>query len=298
MSDQRLQDALGRWLRRQLERGITIGEDVLDYLEATFGKRDLAAVVADEDASEVDSLLELLFYPDTGLQLKFEDRWGRESYSEGDRDAIVDGLCSDPPIAHLDLPDTGVTLTLPVPCFACRTFVDRLHICHKLHPNLDEVLEGLPKSENLLMTRVQLRNARLKWHDDQVVLMDKFLTRMPSPSRTFSTDLEYLISILAEMSKGDDGYGFLTGKKLFYFKALCNAEDFERKRAASNMEIMMMSGARSAHGSIEEWRRLMRRVDRICRAVYGRTEFFQQPDSRHIDLQENENIQDMIKRLS
>jgi hypothetical protein len=284
MSDQGTQDALGRWLRRQLEHGITVSEDVLDYLASTFGTRDLAAVAADADASEADSLLEMLFYPDSHLLLKFEARWGRESFSGRNREAIIDALCSHPPTAHLDLPDAGSPLDLPVPAFACRAFVERLHICRGLHPDLDDILEAHPKSGDLLMIRVRLRHARLKWHDDQVALMGKFLNRMPASSQTFLTDLEFLISILPEMSGGDDGHTFLTGKKLFYFKALCGAEAFERKRAAGNMEILMLSGARSAHGNIEEWRQLMRRIDRICKALYGRTKHFQPPDGRHFDL--------------
>lgn len=298
MSDQKPKEALGRWLRRQLEHGVNITEEVFGYLEATFGTRDLAAVLADEDASEVDSLLELLFYPDTDLQLKFEARWGRESFSEQDRKAIVDTLCGDPPQAHLALPGAEFPLSLPVPAFACRTFVERLRICRKLPPRLDKILEARPEAEADMMTRVQLRNSRLTWHDDQVALLEQFLTRMPAASRNFSADLGFLISILPEMSKGDDAYAFLVGKKFFYFKALCSAEDFERKRAASNMEIMMMSGARCAHGNVEEWRRLMRQVDRICRALFGRTEFFQQPDSRYINLRENGTIRDVIQKLS
>lgn len=298
MSDQKSKDALSRWLRRQLEHGITVTEEVFGYLEATFGTRDLAAVVADEDASEVGSLMELLFYPDIDLQLKFEVQWGGESFSEDDRDAMVHALCGDLPVARLRLPGAQAPLLLPVPPFTCRTFVERLHICRKIHPRLDKILAASPHGQAGTMTRVQLRNARLVWHGHQVALMEQFLTRMPASAQNFSTDLEFLISILAEISEREDGYAFLTEKKFFYFKSLCSAEDFERKRTASNMEIMMLSGARSAHGNIDEWRMLMRRIDRICQALFGRTAFFQQPDSRHIDLQDSENIQDVIQKLS
>lgn len=70
---------------------------------------------------------------------------------------------------------------------------------------------------------------------------------------------------------------------VFYFNAPCDGKAFERMRAASNMEILMLSGARSAHGNIEEWRGLMRRIDPICEAFFGRTERFQPPDGRQID---------------
>jgi len=298
MPDQDLRNELGQWLQRQLEQGIVVGGEVVDYLEATFGTRDLAAVLADEDSSEVDSLLELLFYPDAGLQLKFEGQWGRQTIAESDRDAIIDALCAKSPIAQLELPETGSPLTLAVPDFVCQTFVHRLNMCQTLHPKLANLLDDRPMGEANLLPRVQLRNARLAWHDDQVAMLELFLNKMPAQNKSITSDLQFLISILPEMATGDDPYTFLTGKKFFYFKALCSAEDFERKRTASNMEIMMMSGARSAHGSIEEWRDLMRSIDRICQALFGRTEFFQQPDNQTFDLQESRDLQDVVRKLS
>jgi len=297
MSDHRLQDALGQWLRRQLEVGISVTEEVLDYVEATFGTRDLTAVLADEDSGEVDSLLELLFYPDTSLQMAYETQWGRETFTENDVIAVTDALCATPITARLRRPDNGTAITLPVPEFACRTFVQRLRIGHKIHPDLANIMDNRTK-DNSMKIRVQLRNARLVWSKHQITLMTLFLTHIPSQAKNLLTDLDFLISILPEMAAGDDAYTFLTGKKFFYFKSLCSAEDFERKRTASNMEIMMMSGARSAHGNIEEWRQLMRRVDRICQALFGRTEFFQQPDTQTIDLQDSKDMQDVVHKLS
>ncbi len=298
MSNRKSQDALGQWLRRELEEGIAVTEAVLDYLEATFGSRDLAAVLADGDSAEVDSLLELLFYPDIEFQKAFEAHWGRETFTRSDEKAVADNLCAATPTARLMIPDADGSLSVRVPDFACRTFVSRLRISRKLHRDLAGILEGRPEDDQGLMLRVQLRNARLAWHDHQVALTALFLTRMPACTGTVPADLDFLISILPEMGAGDDAYAFLSGKKFFYFKSLCSAEDFERKRTASNMEIMMMSGARSAHGNIEEWRQLMRRVDRICQALFGRTEFFQQPDSRTIDLQDSRNLQAVIQKLS
>ena len=298
MSDRNLQEALGQWLRRQLEEGIGVTEEVLDYLESTFGTRDLEAVLADDDSGEVDSLLELLFYPDISFQMAFEAKWGQKTISENDTDAVADTLCAVPPTARLRPPYTGTTLSLQVPDFACRAFVQRLRMCRKLHPDLAAILDNRPEDDDSLLTRVQLRNARLEWRDHRVDLMAQFLTRMPAQTKTFSDDLDFLVNILPEMAAGDDAYTFLTGKKFFYFKSLCSAEDFERKRSASNMEIMMLSGVRSAHGNIEEWRQLMRRVDRICQALFGRTEFFQQPDSQTIDLQDGKDLEDVVHKLS
>jgi hypothetical protein len=196
------------------------------------------------------------------------------------------------------LDENGLEVSLAVPSFACRTFVERLNICRQPPEQLAQLLDADDLDDMELAIRVQLRNAGLSWHQDQVALIHLFLTRMQSSSPAIESDLAFLISILPELASGGDAYAFLIAKKFFYFQSLCRAEDFERKRMASNMEIMMMSGARSAHGSIHEWRQCMRRIDRICQALFGRTQFFQQPDSQCIDLQDGLNMQDVVRKLS
>lgn len=298
MTDQTKQMALSRWICNELKDGISLTQDVLIYLDATFGTRDLPSVLADADAGEIDSLLELLFFPDTALQVRYEARWAREHFSEQDKDAVIELLCTALVEADIRLPDTGLHIFIPVPAFILRTFVERLNICWQPSARLAQAVDLNCPDEIGLKTRVQLRNARLAWHEDHISLICLFLSQMAAQSETFESDLDFLISILSEMTAGSDPFAFLIGKKFFYFQSLCKAEDYESKRLSSNMEIMMMAGARSAHGSIDQWRQSMRRIDRICQALFGRTQFFQQPDSQCIDLQNGLNMQDVVRKLS
>lgn len=294
MADQTKQMALSRWIRNELKNGISMTDDVLIYLDTTFGTRDLLCVVADADDSEVDSLLELLFYPDTALQLRYEARWAREHFSKQDKEAVIELLCATPVEADIRWPDTGLPIAIPVPAFVLRTFVERLNICRQPSARLAQAVDLNCPDEIGLKTRVKLRNARLAWREDHLSLICLFLSHMAARSDTFESDLDFLISILSEMPVGSDPYAFLIAKKFFYFQSLCKAEEYERKRLSSNMEIMMMAGARSAYGSIDQWRRSMRRIDRICQALFDRTRFFRHPDSQCIDRQDALNMQDVI----
>lgn len=298
MIDQTQHKALSRWITGELEDGIGLTDDVLNYLDATFGTEDLSSVLADADDSEVDSLLELIFYPDVTLQLRYEARWGREIFTENDRETVMALLCAAPVVAGITLPGTQQKISIPVPTFASRSFVQRMNICWQPPAELAQAIEKHCTEDDGLMTRVQLRNARLNWHEAQISLMNRYLSLLPTEYETFASDLDFLISILSELTCGGDSYTFLIDKKFFYFQSLCSAEDYERKRMSSNMEIMMMSGARSAHGSIDQWRQFMRRIDRICQALFGRTQFFQQPDSHCVDLQNGLNMQDVTRLLS
>lgn len=265
-----------------MEQGIVVGDDLLHYLDATFGTQDLPSVLADADSGEIDSLLELLFFPDHKLQVAFEAQWGNDVFSELDRDAVIEMLCATPLIAEVGLPGLQHKCTVSVPAFVLQTFVQRLNVCRRPPRILIHTIDQHCREETGLAVRVQLRNAGLAWHRDHIALLEQFIAHMPAQSKTFHADLSFLISILSELSAGQDQYAFLVDKKFFYFMYLCRAEDFERKRRSSNMEIMMMQGDRFIHAGMDEWRQCMRRIDRICRALFGRTEFFQQPDSQYI----------------
>ena len=276
MADPTRQMALTQWIRNELINGIVLTDDVLYFLEATFGTRDLPAVLVDADGCEIDSLMELLFFPDAALKERYEAHWGCELFSAQDQDRVIASLCGTPVVAQVSLPETDITVSIPVPMFAIRSFVERLNICW--HPP-----DQLSLGEVEVKTRVQLRNARIAWNKDHVALVSLFLSKMPAAD-TSASDLDFLLSIVAEMPDYGDAYAFLIDKKYFYFKSLCNAEEFDRKRLISNMEILMLSGTRSAHGSIDEWRQYMRRVDRICQNLFGRTQFFHQPDHQGLDI--------------
>ena len=297
MTEQRTA-ALSRWIQTEIEGGLALTADVLNYLEATFGTADLRDVLQQADSSEIDSLLELIFYPDRSHQVRFEAKWGRQSFTEQERDTVTRLLCRAAPVAQLALPDSPVNIAIPAPEFALHAFVRRLNMCWQPAPELDQALDTCCPGEKALRLRVAMRNARLAWHRDQVTLVCLYLRKMPLDAETLLSDLQFLLSLLCEFPAESDPYTFLIGKKFFYFKSLCSAEEYERRRSTSNMEIMMMQGARSAHGSIDQWRQDMRSIDRICQALFGRTQFFQQPDSHCIDLQSGSSIADISKVLT
>lgn len=216
------------------------------------------------------------------MQLAFEARWGREGFRAQDRDIVIEMLCAAPLIAEVGVPGMQHKCAVSVPAFVLQAFVQRLNVCRRPPRTLIHAIDQHCREGTGLAVRVLLRNAGLAWHQNHIALVEHFVARMSAQSETFHADLSFLISILSELSAGQDHYAFLVDKKFFYFSSLCSAEDYERKRRSSNMEIMMMQGARSIHTGIDEWRQCMRRIDRICRALFGRTEFFRQPDSQYI----------------
>jgi len=301
MNDHALQTALIQWIQGVFQEGLVLGAEVVHFMEATFGTRDLDAVLSETSDGEIDSLLELLCYPDRQLQARFESQWGHFAFTADDLAAVVDLLGATALRTDITSPDGTLLASIAIPPFALEAFVQRLKITWQPPPRLARALEQHHPDQRGLAVRVHLRNAGLAWHEDQSRLMELYLCKMPAESEHFENCLTFLISILSELVPGSGGYDFLIAKKFSYFQSLCRAEDFERKRQSSNMEIMILQGARAAHGSIEEWRRCMRRIDLICQALFDRTQFFQQPGEHCLEVENVDTarqIQDVMRLLS
>lgn len=294
---------LAQWLRIQLETELPVGADVHDFMKATFGTLHLEQILANTDDSETDSLLELIFFPDSTFQTLFETRWGHLVFSSDDRQAVIADLSARPLRAALRLPGRCDLYGCPVPEFALENFVQRLNITWQPQPELNQALQQHLTRDQRTTARVLLRHAQIAWHDQQVQLAALFVRHMPAQAPDYPQCLEFLLSIASELGHSQDLYAFLAAKKLFYFQSLCKAEDFERRRSTTNMEILMLQGERAAHGDIDQWRRWMRMIDRVCLALFERTEFFHQPTEHSFDLQPDSagagpSVQSVIRILS
>ena len=294
--------ALANWLKNLLQEGILISHEITAFTEATFGTTDLSALLNDTSSDELDSLMELIFFPDLHTQMRFEHQWGDSAFTSADVGWIIDHLSVSPlrvPLA--DSASGGRPLIIEAPDYAIDAFVRRLNITYQPNARLVQVLQDHYHGDQRLVLRVRLRNARLKWTGEQIELLRGFLSAMPASRLDVDDLLVFLVSLMDDLVPGIDPFEFLVGKKRFFFQSLCKAEDFERQRQASNMETMMLKGARSAHGSIAEWRQWMRKVDQVCQAIFGRTQFFQQPAEQDIDIHNKnskETMQDVMRVLS
>ena len=282
---------LACWVQQHLKTGLALNDNVLGYMEVTFGSTDLALILAEADSSEIDSLLELVFYPDTELQMQFESLWGHTVFSADDQAALIALLQNDPLQVPIHQPSQAPAIRLRVPDFAIEAFMKHLNITWQPPIELAQILENHLSNRLLRRTRVHLRNSVLTWQPHQVLLMRLLVTHMANQD-DYEACLTFMLSILDEFEPRMQPYAFLAAKKFFYFQSLCRAEDFERKRQTSNMEILILQGERFAYGSIEEWRGKMQRIDRICQALFGRTEFYRQPLEQCLDVRKSDDGQD------
>lgn len=301
MHGRNLHTDLVQWIRAAFQEGLVLTADVARYMESAFGTQNVGDVLANVPDSESGPLLELLCFPDRELQLRFESRWGDNAFTADDQRAIIAKL-GRTPLSTVIRSTSGALLgAIEIPPFVLETAIQRLRITWQPPPRLTRALARHCPPERRPAIRVTLRNTGLPWHPAQLRLMELFLSKMPVESDGFEECLSFLISILSELMPACGIRDFLFAKKLFYFKALCRAEDFERRRRSSNMEIMILQGARAAHGDAETWRNGMRTIDTICHALFGETRYFQRPGQDCLNVKNGPiqgQIQDVIRLLS
>ena len=296
-----LQTALVEWIDGIFQEGIVLTEAVTRFMEATFGCRDVAGVLASENDSELDSFIDLLCYPDFDTQIRYESVWGNHNFDMDDQNEVIRQLCTEPRQTDIVSASGTILCAIMIPSFAVEAFVRRLNINRTIPAELSAKLALQAANAACLRIRVHLRNADLPWHADQIRLLDRYLSKTPADTENFEGGFTFLLSIISELMPGQDGFEFLIAKKFLYFQSLCRAEDFERKRLSSNMEIMMLQGERAVHGSIETWRTNMRQIDMICQAVFGSTRFFRQPAMQELDITGKctaRSIDDILRLLS
>lgn len=273
------------WVRQVFGAGFHLDSEHLATMEASFGIADPADLSADPLSSDAASFLDLLFFPDRSVRETFETRWGDQTFPAGAVRAVLDALAHPSPVTILYIEGRNPSVALTVDEDAVAGFVQRMNIDWRPPGTLREVLESRLAAPPRIRVRAALRQTRLGWHENQVAMLDLFLSRFGVAQDDFEACLTFLLSILDPLAPGDDLFGFLIAQKHFYFQSLCRAEEFERRRQSANMETLILQGERAAHGSIQEWRELMRRVDRICTALFGQTRFFQQPMARQVSLE-------------
>lgn len=294
--------------------GFTLNADARHYVESTLavsGPEAIGAVLGDDTDCEKDSLVELIFFPDEAQQCRLEALLEKEDFQPTDERAVLDRLYAKPQETRVFYPPAQDPLLLAVPRDAAAKFIARVRIGKKLDARLIAAIDrSLPEAAgvvpaaapawNAARVKVTLRNARFTATDKRVDFLSRFFEKIPSTSWDFGRCLRFLLDFLDALPEDGDLYPALMDKKRVYFSNRQRAERLERLLAQNNMETLMLQGVRIPHISITECVKAMGIIDRISRAVFGKTEFFDpigdpsgQPNYLVV-----EDIEDFIQRTS
>ena len=284
-------------------RGIDLSDDVVHYIDSTFSNPSidkLQAILADDVDCEGDTLMDLLFFPDEFCQIRLEETLERCKPRREDEDRLVAYLRREPLQASFRFKDDRGTLKLQIPTEVIRPFVTRLKICKHLDAGLIESIRNYGDEQNTNCFKVKIRNSQFSSSDSKTEFLRRFFDQIGAGSNDIFECLDFILGFLDEIKADNDIYQALMAKKKFYFISLQKAQKMEARMEKHNIETLLMQGERVVLIDKTDARKKMQIIDRISRALFGKTEYFEQPvsDDTQIDVGSPEDIKSIVKNLS
>ena len=290
-------------IKHILGEGVDLSEDVVHYIDSTFSNptvKELETILADDANCEKDTLLELLFFPGESMQIQLEKTLERHKPQNEDKNKILACLCADPLQVEFRFEDDRGTLKLPIPEDIARQLIARLNISKHLDARLIESIVDYGDDPNCNRFKVKIRNSRFSPTGEKTGFLCQFFNKIGSQSNDIVECLEFVLAFLDEIPKDGDIYQALMAKKKFYFISLQKAKKMDDRLEKHNIETLMSQGERVMLIDQADARKKMQIIDRISRAVYGKTEYFEQPvsDEKQFEVGSPEDIRSMVKKFS
>ena len=296
-------EVLAAEIKKILSTGIDLSEDVVHYIDSTFSNptiEELQAILADDANCEKDSLIELLFFPDESYQIQLEEILEQHRHQDEDKNKILTYLCQDALQVTFRFVDDRGALKLQIPEEVIHQFLVRLKISKHLDANLIESIRNYGDAQNTNHFKVKIRNSRFSPSDSITGFLCRFFEKIGSSSNDIFECLEFVLGFLDEIKKDGDIYQALMAKKKFYFISLQKAQKMDARLEKNNIETLMAQGERVALIDQADIRKKMLIIDRISRAVFGKTEYFDQPvsDETQMAVGSTENVKSIMKYFS
>jgi hypothetical protein len=290
-------------IRKVLGNGITLGGDVVHYIDSTFSNpniEELEAILLDDSNCEKDSLMELLFFPDESMQFELEEMLENLQLGNLDEDKVGDALCREPLRVNMRLPRDRGSIDLELPHEVIPGFITRLNISKHLNTKLREVINKYADEGAGNGYKVKIRNSRFLPGEKKIHFLGDFFEKLAPQSHDFNICLDFALAFLDEMNQDQDLYPALMAKKRFYLRSLQKAKKLENQLQKSNLETLLSQGKRVILVDQTDARKKLLIIDRISRAIFGKTEYIDDldPDGNPIEFRSDQDIQDIIKSLS
>ncbi len=290
-------------IKKILSKGIELSNDVVHYIDSTFSNptiEELQDILHDDSNCEKDSLMELLFFPDESMQLQLEEMLECLQLGKQDEKKVLHTLCRESLQVNMRLPKDRGSLNLILPHEVAPGFIARLHISKHLDGKLREVINKDAGEDAGKRYKVKIRNSRFSPGEKKIQFLCDFFEKLEHQSHDFNICLDFALSFLDELKEDQDLYQALMAKKRFYLRSLQKAKQLETQLQKNNLETLLSQGKRVILIDQADARKKMLIIDRISRAIFGKTEYFEDlhPGGNAIELRSDHDIQDIIRTLS
>jgi hypothetical protein len=279
-SDDTHLNLLARTLRAYLSRPqrLDLDADAAAFVTATYGSVDiktLGELLSEADASESETLLEFLLFPDAEFQHRIEPLLTRLPSTHALERCLQEQLLEPPIELTIQLAGSEPRLTLPLPKDLLLRFLTRLRVAQSWPSSLDRGIDARLPADDGIRVRVMLRNGPKDLGPTFAEFCVALLRKLPSHHRDFWPALDLVIQLAAELETASDPFILLTRHKQLAFQMVEQQRELEHRLQTSTIEILLGLGQRVPPLARVEAQRRMRIIDTVCQAVYGRTTYFQ-----------------------
>ena len=271
-----LADTIAALLRHRIQAG----PGVIEYINSIYGNPDIGEIqslINEHDSSERESLVELLLFPDESIQVRLEDLLQQHTYTAEDVAVVATELVDRNIPATVSLGDTGRKLHVRVDRTALEPFLTRLNIDYSLDPQLDRTMTDNLTAAQRIAAAVRFRNARLQPTDRLRDFLQRYIGAMHADP-FFLEGLDFLLGFVQEIRGDADLYEAMMRKKRKCWHHLNRIEAVEDRIRKTNVETLLAQGERVGYIDRRRTRKIIAAVDRICLAVYGKTESVESED--------------------
>jgi hypothetical protein len=270
---------LAQHLIAHYKTGVHLEVAILSFIRSTFGTEriaELERLLDDDDESQRETLMVLLFSPDSFLQLAVEPLLFQARFTKDDQVALAAQLAAALPTVAIEVPDQQGRLTLPAPAWAWRQLVEGLNITWKMPASVARAIATHIPDSSKNKVRVVLRNISFSSNREGIDACARLMAAYRQFDAHFEIYLDFFGNFLGQLSTGDNVHTALMKTRRHYQRGYHQAQRFETLRTTHNIETLMLQGITAPAMGTDQARRMMIMIDNIAFALYGQIAPFEE----------------------
>lgn len=250
--------------------GFILDTGTRQYIETCLSGiclEEVARRICDKPDLDDASLMDLVFFPNEGLQRRLEPLLERQPFNRDDERAVVALLEAHLVQTTLYDPESRRVVSLRVPSPVFSPFVRRLNISRSIPPGLTRTISAIYSTETATRLKVMLRNTRVSFSIPVADFLTAFMKGTDAGDTEFNACFELMLTVLEEQEIDSDPFHILRLKTDALRKARDAALQFELQLLRSNMETLMQLGIRAPEISAAEADKKIVLLEHIGRAA-------------------------------
>jgi hypothetical protein len=261
-------ELLADQIAKILSAEIVLDKRTMDFIDATLAAPSadaLAEILSDSENSEADAVYQLLFFPDESIQERLEPILEQNTYDDQGGCAVIDLLMQKQLQTRIRLPERDAEIPIRIPDSALRRFVLRLHITRHIDQQVSQTLARcIPDKKEVCRIRVRLRNARFTPAPETQAFLCRFIENIYPSKELFEQALPLVLDLLDQTPPETEIDAALMVKRQRCLRMLHQAAQIDRALAGHSVEALMLQGISIPAINIEEIRKNIDTLDRVC----------------------------------